>query len=169
MPNPYHDRTTQKLQFSRLYLDERLKCKNSGSIPERAHEESFLYHLIGAKDSLLQEINYALGLEVPEHLVKERTLRAALDQSGRSCKALDEIETLKNTESNWMNLAIRFRNQGTHRTDIPRGFYRGADKEAVFLIDPYTKKAMGQTITEFLSDCFEKMVELIPRLRATLP
>ena len=169
MPNPYHDRTTQKLQFSRLYLDERLKCENRGSIPERAHEESFLYHLIGVKDSFLQEVNYALALEVPEHLVKEKSLRAVLKRTGQPCQALDEIETLRGEKGSWMNLAIWFRNLGTHQTHIPRGFHRGGTREAVFLTNPYTREEMPQTITEFLADCFDKMVELIPRLRATLP
>ena len=148
---------------------------------ERAHEESFLYHLIGAKDSFLQEINYALGLGVREHVVSEDNLRRALDKAKKKCKALDEIENLedgkkgkqkkegKHEKDRWLELAIWFRNQGTHRANIRRHFRRGGDVESTSFTDPSTGEAMEQTITEFLSDCFEKMVELLNRLRSTLP
>lgn len=169
MPNPYHDRTTQKLEFAKLYLNERKNCDDSGLISERAHKESFLFHLVGAKDSFLQEINYALTLGLPEHRVTEENLRTTLNKRGKNCQALDEIETLENDGGSWMNLATWFRNQGTHRANIRRLFRRGGEKESVSFTNPYTGQPMNQTITEFLSDCFEKMVELIPRLRATLP
>lgn len=157
------------MQFAEIYLNERKNCDDSGSISERAHEESFLFHLVGAKDSFLQEINYALALGLPERGVTEENLRTTLNKQGKNCQALDEIEKHKNDEGNWLNLAIWFRNQGTHRANIRRLFRRGGVEESVSFTDPYTEQPMNQTITEFLSDCFEKMVELIPRLRTTLP
>ena len=170
MPNPYESRTTQKLEFAELYLQERLKCANTGDTQERAHEETFLYHLIGAKDSFLQEINHALDLGVPEDRVNEKNLRIVLDRSGRRCLALDEIESLENTESSWLNLARWFRHQGTHRANIGRFVYASTVRSRADVFkNPHSGQPMGQDIPEFLSHCFDQMVELILRLRASLP
>lgn len=169
-PNPYEERTTQKLEFAKIYLDERLKHGETGATLERAHEETFLFHLIGAKDSFLQEINHAFGLRLPEHSVNERTLRTGLQGARKSCTALDEIEALLQDQHSWLHLANWFRNQGMHRDSIKRGFYAGGQKDGTAeFIDPYSKQPMGQSLSAFLSDCFDRMVKLILRLRSTLP
>ncbi|MGH9790823.1 MAG: hypothetical protein ACRD5W_06395 [Candidatus Acidiferrales bacterium] len=97
-PNPYESRTTQKLEFASFYLELRRACKEGVTMEARAHEESFLFHLIGAKDSFLQEINHALDLGVEEHRVDERRLRKAMDSAGKPSPALDKIESLEKRE-----------------------------------------------------------------------
>lgn len=172
VPNPYHARTAQKLEFAELYLKLRLACANNGDLAERAHEECFLYNLIGAKDSFLQEINHALRLGLPENRVNEKNLREALDNAGKECAALGRIEAVQAEKGGWLDLATWFRNQGTHRSHIRHGFFLDAggseDMPPVFL-DPYTGEAMSQNIPQFLSDCFSQMVKLITDLRGALP
>lgn len=52
----YRDRTDRKLEFARLYLQLRLSSDNRGGVAERAHEESFLFHLVGTLDAFKREI-----------------------------------------------------------------------------------------------------------------
>ena len=177
MANRYEDRTNQKLRFAERYLRERLRSRNTGEDRERADEECFFFHLIGAKDSFLQEINYALGLGVPVDQVRERTLRAALKKGGKACQPLDEIERLKNTDRSWLNLAIYYRNHGTHRANIGRVLYAragirdprgGDDADRIAFKYPNSQEEMKENVSEFLSTCFEDMKRFITRLRTTL-
>jgi hypothetical protein len=58
------DRTDAKLRYAKLHLEELQAVKRlNGDDLERSHEEAFLYHLFGARDALLSEINlyYAAG------------------------------------------------------------------------------------------------------------
>ena len=59
-------RTEQKLRFARIHIDELRThtTRNTGDDFERSHHESFLFHLYGASDAFLQELNiyYSCGL-----------------------------------------------------------------------------------------------------------
>jgi hypothetical protein len=166
----FEEQTTEKLSFAEFYLNERLKLGNSGEMQERAHEETVLAHLVGAKDSFLQEINeaYRLGLRVNQ--VSEEKLRRRLREAEKKSPALDQIEKLEKEENSWLGLVIEFRHQGMHRGGIKRGFFKGGSKDgSVEFLDPYTHEPMGLGIQQFLKDAFEKMTALILHLRETLP
>ncbi len=167
--NAFADRTDQKLEFARYYLGERLKLGSTGTFPERAHEETVLFHVVGAKDSFLQEINHAYGLGMSLRDVNEKGLANALRAAGKRCEALEEIKCLLDEVNSWLCTAIELRNCGTHRANIPRRFYRGGSKEgSVEFVDPRTKNPVSMTIQDFLADCFERMRSLISELRKTL-
>lgn len=59
------ERTNAKLRYARIHLNElRLyQRKGSGDDFERSHQESFFFHLFGALDAFLQELN--LYREIP--------------------------------------------------------------------------------------------------------
>ena len=80
MVSPFQSRTDSKLRFARVHLEEITSRHELGSGDdfERAHEESFLFHLVGAKDSFLQELNAAYRLELPIKQVKETNLQKAM-------------------------------------------------------------------------------------------
>ena len=58
MDNDFEGRTNQKLEFAALSLKEITSRTQLGSTDdfERSHEENFLYHLIGAKDSFCKRL-----------------------------------------------------------------------------------------------------------------
>lgn len=62
--NIKQERTDAKLRYAALHLDE-LKSKDTGGGDDfaRAHQESFLFHLIGAKESFLLELNFIIDWE----------------------------------------------------------------------------------------------------------
>lgn len=73
MASDFRERTRTKLQYARIHLDEVRDSRRHEAF-ERAHYESVLFHVVGAKDSFLQEINDAYGRPLKPHQVKERRL-----------------------------------------------------------------------------------------------
>ena len=172
MVSQFQPRTDSKLRFARVHLEEMTSRHELGSGDdfERAHEESFLFHLIGAKDSFLQELNAAYKLELPIKQVKETNLQKALKKKTLSCPALATIVKLENDKTSWLALAIELRHQGTHRSNIPRHFYRGGEYNGkVFFTNLLAAQQMETDIPEFLWQCLNNMAELLQQLRSTLP
>lgn len=173
-------RTNRKLRFTQIHLNELTsQCEpGSGNVFERAHEESFLFHLVGAKDSFLQEINNAYKLELDIWEVNEDSLQRKLEMKKRRSPELNEIMKLeerkkkRENRGSWLSMAIEDRNQGMHRFDIQRFIKKGVGNSrgiSSHYINPFTQEPMGITIIEFLTLCINKMEELLWRLRKTLP
>lgn len=175
MNNDFEGRTKQKLEFAALSLKEITSRSQLGSIDdfERSHEENFLYHLVGAKDSFLQEINKAYKLDVPIEKVRERTLAEKSKQMEIECPELSEIIDLKDRQkAGWLALAIELRNIGSHRFHMSRVLdlhVGGEEVDKVFFRNPFTGKKMDEEGIEFLTRCLDNMRALLERLRATLP
>jgi hypothetical protein len=172
MVSQFQPRTDLKLKFASVHLEEITSRHElgSGDAFERAHEESFLFHLIGAKDSFLQELNaaYKLGLRIKQ--VKETSLQKALKKKRLSCSALDTIVKLKKDKTSWLAIAIELRHQGTHRSNIPKHFYIGGEYNGkVFFTNPLTAQQMETDIPGFFRQCLNNMEELLQQLRDTLP
>lgn len=166
------NRTKRKLRFAEIHLEEitsRHELGPGGDF-EIAHEESCLFHLIGAKDSFLQEIDVAYGLEVPMKRVNEDRLRRELKKRQLKSPALNEIMEREKDGGSWLAMAIEDRNQGMHRFYIPRNVevVLGADSRISYT-NPFTQLPMEIDILEFLRQCLENMEELLQRLRKTLP
>lgn len=171
MVNQFQPRTDSKLRFARIHLEEITSRHELGSGDdfERAHEESFLFHLIGAKDSFLQEVNAVYKL-LPIKQVREATLQKKLEEKALESPALTRIVALKNEKTSWLALAIELRDHGTHRSNIPRHFYRGGEYNSkVFFTNLLTGQEMETDIPGFLRQCLNNMAELLQQLRATLP
>lgn len=182
MVSPFQSRTDSKLRFARVHLEEITSRHELGSGDdfERAHEESFLFHLVGAKDAFLQEINVAYKLELPFHKVKEHELRKVLKAKALESLALDEIERLEEKlevdKAGWLAIAIELRNHGTHRSNIPRILHGSTRKEKVcenkakvFLINPLTEQPIETDIPVLLQEYLANMEDLIQEQRPTLP
>ena len=86
-------RTNAKLRYARVHLEELRshQRKGSGDDFERSHQESFLFHLLGARDAFLQELNlyYNCGLELRK--VRTSSLTQKLDKMGIRCPELNKL------------------------------------------------------------------------------
>ena len=149
----FEDRTNQKLAFAKLYLDLRIQCDNMGGLAERAHEESFLFHLIGVIDAFEREVQHACGI-----------------RSARKAPIWKTVEAMQHDKAGWLWEATKYRNLGMHERNIGHQFYVGGDRDgAVEFRQPKTSRPIGQTIPEYLKRCLQSMAALISQLRSQLP
>lgn len=134
-------RTDAKLRYTLIYLNElRQRRVDYGSQIgdwERAHQESFLYHLLGVRDALLQEINlfHGCGL-MPQHVRKQDLQKrlAKMDVQSPPFETLTRLEAMK---SSWIRIAGRMRNTFTHQKGVPRIILVDRERDdPVFLRDP---------------------------------
>jgi hypothetical protein len=97
--SPLKEYTESKLRYSQLYLDELKNTKISGSESEKAHQESFLFHLNGVVDAFLAELNeiYSLGIK-SKKLSIEALKNAKYDskKQGKEGKRLSKLMGKKN-------------------------------------------------------------------------
>jgi len=164
---PSQSRTDSKLEYAELHLEEietRLDKGGSESDAfEIAHEESFLFHLMGAKDAFLHEINDALGKPLPMKDVREMTLEDELEAKGATSPALTELRKLQFDPSSWLAFATECRNHGTHRHRVPRNYYDGVARR-VEIRHPVSGQVMGE-VPAILRSWLDEMQALILRLR----
>ena len=90
----YKERTEGKLRYAKVHLDELIVCPRDSPYDDfqRAHCESFLFHLIGARDSFLQEINIAHGLGLKEGEVKFAVLYDRLREGNIESPAFNMLK-----------------------------------------------------------------------------
>jgi hypothetical protein len=67
----------------------------------RAHEESFLFHLHGARDGFLHEVNEHHGLGIPADEVTLKRLRKELKETGKKNRQVSEI---RDSEKNQLSI-----------------------------------------------------------------
>jgi len=137
---------------------------------ERCHEESCLFHLIGAKDAFLHEINNAYELGLPVKDVRESKLEKALKRKDRESPELNTLKKLQSEKTSWLAIANELRHHGTHRTNISRKLYLGGERNGeVVFENPLTATEMSKTIPHFIKECLDNMTNLVQALRAALP
>lgn len=119
------ERTSQKLRFSKVILDELAEhpSHNSGDDFERCHLEAFLFHLHGAVDAFMQELNiyYGCGLRVDK--VSRRKLRESLANQDAVSVELAELEALEREQEHFLGLTKDIRHFVTHRGGLPMKHY----------------------------------------------
>jgi hypothetical protein len=160
-------RADAKLRYAEVHLDE-LKAlgKLGGSDFDRAHQESFLYHLLGAKDMFLIELNayYACGL--PENDLTPGKLRAALKDQGKVSSELAELYTLENDNGSWLFHAKEMRDHSTHVAGVSRAFHCGGQTDGqVWLRNPKTGEHIERHFIDEFCDWVSAMRVLLERLR----
>ena len=120
MKSQFQYRTEQKLRYAGVHLEELRTYPNAASNDEweNAHQESSFFHLAGAVEGLLHEINdgYSLGLDLTR--VNWKTIPKKLIQSNQSSPAFDHLKQLRNDKSSWLALLFEWRNHGAHRQRI---------------------------------------------------
>ena len=72
-------RTDAKLRYAKIHLDElaTLPIRNGDDF-DRAHQESFLFHLFGVRDAFLAELNHYYRCGLPQHDLTVGKLRNVL-------------------------------------------------------------------------------------------
>lgn len=120
--SPAQHRTGQKLRYAQIHLDELIEYRQATSNDEweNAHQESFFYHLAGALDAFLHEINdaYSLGLEL--NAVRFEDVEKRLKTVQQPSPAFDLLEKLWKDKMGWLFLLRSWRNHGTHRGRVAK-------------------------------------------------
>ena len=162
-------RADAKLKYAQIHLDLlRERGGNGGADFDRGVEESILFHLLGAKEAFLVELNayYNCGLPVVD--VTPGKLRQVFSQRGVQCPELAELYKLENDDpKSWLADAKEMRDHSTHVDGVPRAFHLGGDNHGkVFLRNPNTGVHVEVNATDALASWIESMSALLERLRA---
>lgn len=118
-------RTEQKLRYAKIHLAELANYRNATSNDnwENAHQESCFYHLAGAVDALLHEINDGYTLELGLEEVRWKSVDQKLVESNQSSPAFAHIKKLRDDSGGWLDLLFEWRNHGAHRRRVSKVVY----------------------------------------------
>jgi len=161
-------RTSQKLRFAKLHLDElrNYQRKASGDDFERAHQEAFLAQLFGAYSSFLQELNAIFNCALDTNGVTLGNMRRVLLQRGAPTDVLSCLYRLAEENNSWFNLAKVFRDVTTHYAGIPISFYVGGPEDGRFALKhPITLAELPGDAFETMQHWLDSMEKLISELR----
>lgn len=162
-------RTDAKLRYARVHLELlRERGGIGGADFDRAVEESLLFHLLGAKEAFLIELNayYACGL--PTEIVTPGNLRKVFVARGVKCPELSELYQLENETDSWLANAKQMRDHSTHDAGVPRSFHMGGKNDGkVFLRNPVTGAHVQEHSLDALAKWVDSMHELLEKLRAS--
>lgn len=166
---PLQERTDAKLRYAAVHLDELKSIERLGGDDyDRAHQESFLYHLMGAKDAFLIELNTYYSVALNSNGVSMGKLRNALNKKGRKSNELAEIYTLENDETSWLYHAKAMRDHSTHVSGVKRHFHLGGDNDGrVFLTNPKSGEKIERDFIDDFNNWLHQMRSLLSRLRVS--
>jgi len=165
-------RLMAKLDYARVHLEELDAHKGHGDPFDRAHEESFLFHLDGCVDAFLQEVNVVHELGLPLRGVSLATVKNSLREDGVRCASLHRLRKLLSKKGCWLRDEREFRNHVTHRAALVRTFYVGHPEKHghVELRNPSTDELMDkdkrQLFREWLNEASALYGSLSDDLRA---
>ena len=157
-------RTNQKLSFARVHLDElRIHpSRNTGDDFERSHHESFFFHLYGAVDAFLQEINIYYSCGLPVDKVTRDALKVNLKRKNCVCPELSELEAAESNQGGSLANAKEFRHHVAHRGGIPMQHYLNGPSN---LVNPTTRVELAMDSIKLLDQWFEQLSNLLDKLR----
>ena len=160
-------RTDAKIRYAQVHLEE-LKAKGilGGDDFDRAHQESFLYHMLGAKESFLIELNtyYSGGLSNKD--LTAGKLRKSLKLKGVVSNELAELYLFERDENSWLFHAKEMRDYSTHTSGIRHDFHLGGKNDRqVWLRNPMTGKSVERHFVDEFGDWLINMKDLLERLR----
>lgn len=162
-------RTNAKLRYAKVHLDELAALPSLGGDDfDRAHQESFLFHLYGARDAFLIELNHYYGLGLPSENLSPGKLRDALKQRGVQSPELFTLFTLEQDDSSWYRHTKDMRDHSAHIQGVPRAFFIGGDDDGlVKLRNPRTGALTDSHFLDEFHEWFEQMRDLIEKLRVS--
>jgi uncharacterized protein DUF6586 len=168
--NLFCERVRQKLTYARLILDE-LRGRSPQLVDDfdGAHEEACLYHLDGAIDAFLQEINACHRLRIRLWAVSISEIGKRLSSKHIVCAEFKELQKLLKNKSSWLSEAREFRNHPTHRSAINRNFNIVVPgKSAIQYKHPRTGTARSKDRFDDMADWIVSVEVLFKRLSQTL-
>lgn len=168
------ERTDAKLRYADVLLFEmaakRLIDPAQGTDWARAHQEGFLFHLLGVRDALLQELNLFHGCGLAIDQVRKADLAAKLEKQDSTSPALDLLNTLESDQTSWLSIASRMRHHSMHRRNVPRQFFvGGASHDLEFLMDPLAGDPIETDYMELFKQWRDEMRQLVQDMRAKMP
>ena len=162
-------RADAKLVYAQIHLDLlRERGGNGGADFDRAVEESILFHLLGAKEAFLVELNAYYKCDLPVGAVSPGNLRNVFCARGAKCSELAELYQLENDPQNWLAHAKQMRDHSTHVGGVPRTFHMGGENHGrIFLRNPKTGAHVEAHVPEALASWIKNMRSLLVTLRAS--
>ena len=162
------ERTDAKLRYAEVHLSELKEIPIVGGTDfDRAHQESFLYHLLGAKDAFILELNMYYGANLSELELSIGRLRGHMRSKGKRYSELTVIHQLETDTGSWLFHAKEMRDHSTHIANVSRAFYLGGQyDQQVHLTNPTTGKQIKEHFVELFSVWLSQMKNLIHDLRS---
>jgi hypothetical protein len=169
-------RPEQKLDYARIHLSELEAYQNAGSNDkwENAHQESVFYHLAGAVEAMLQEINELNNLSISIDKVTWRSVEAQLNKSKQISEAFNHLKCLRRDPTTWLALLFEWRNHGTHRDRVGKNVHlSNSSKVDSQFKDPRNNSIPacyeGKGCLGVLKDLSQKVEKLINDTRKQYP
>ena len=164
-----HERTDAKLRYACVHLNElESMISRCGDDFERAHTESFLYHLLGVRDAFLAELNIYYEANLPNSDVTPGNLRNSLKNKGQFSPELAELHQLENDKGSWFCQAKNMRDHSTHNVGVRRNFHVGGEYHGkVWLHEPESGELIQHDYICEFRDWYMRMYDLIEKLRTS--
>lgn len=162
-------RTEQKLLYATFYIEEITGLTGPLGQPlQRAHMESYFFHLLGALDSFLGELNFYYDCGLSDCNLSVGNIRENLKSRGLPYGEVSEIYLLQHDPHSWLSSAKRLRDHCTHISGISMAMNWGGDHDGeLHIIDPRSKDAIKKPLVSAVTDFHMAMVDFIDRLRST--
>jgi Family of unknown function (DUF6586) len=161
-------RTDEKLRYAEIQLldIERLTRRNGDDF-ERSHQEAYLFHLLGALDAFLAEINYQCGLAA-DGISAGKMRNVIIKRAGKNAPELSELHTIEALQGTWLAHAKVMRNHSTHRGGVPRIIHLGGELDGLnYLKNPETGAVIEEDYPLVFRRWHAEASEIVKRLRLT--
>ena len=124
----FQERTDAKLRYARVHLNE-IKAAGppNGGDFDRAHQESFLFHLLGTRDAFLAELNYYYRARIAPDGLSPGKIRAALKEQDITSPELGVLYELERDPESWYSQAKDMRDHSTHVQGVQRAYFLGGE------------------------------------------
>lgn len=133
---------------------------------DQAHQESFLFHLFGARDGFLAELNEYYQAGLPNDGLTPGKVWRALASKSISSAELREIRLLEQDRTSWYSQAKLMRDHSSHVQGVRRSYHLGgADHRKVKLKNPETGQEADDHFVDMFAFWLTSMAALIARLR----
>jgi hypothetical protein len=162
-------RTAQKLRFAKVMLEELERLPGTGGDFDCAHQEAFLFHLRGALDAFLAEINVYYDCKLDPDDITQGNLRERIRKArGENAPELKELYELEK-EGGWLKHIKVTRDHSTHLGGLPLTHKRSSEGSSTLLNNPEKTAEVieEEDIPSVFRRWHEQMGELVTRLRAS--
>lgn len=161
--SPLKELTDSKLRYSQLYLDELKNAKIAGSDSEKAHQQSFLFHLNGVLDAFYGELNEIYNLGIQEKNLSLEKLKNAKSDSKKPIKEALKIKKLYG-KKNWLGELKSF-NPQLPPIDKKAKKAKGKTKEEPSNLVEQISQAPSNPVLDKFEEWLSKMRKLVSEFR----